>query len=309
MNIYPTSNMPTAAAATGACEESALRDVVRLLGGDAEGLAAQPLAPPARFALRRLTKGTALSHEGAQLQALYIVRCGSLKSSRTLEDGYEQVIALAFPGDLLGIEALHTGVHAATDVALECSTVYVLPLASLQALREQCPVLDDAWQRALSRQLARAASTAEMLAAVASEVRLARFLLWLSARAESLGRSPSRLRLSMGRRDIASLLGIAHETVSRSFTTLADARLLKVDNREVDILDLEQLQTRARTTRRPSEPPHRHAVTTSTPVARPTALDASFPGSLTAAPRPAAWEVSPWHLAPRPMERSTASAT
>jgi hypothetical protein len=55
--------------------------------------------------------------------------------------------------------------------------------------------------------------------------------------------------MRMCRRDIASLLGLAHETVSRSFTTMADAGLLKVENRELEILDLPRLQARARATR------------------------------------------------------------
>lgn len=247
MDVHPLSSMAAGTAARPASDHGSFHDVVRVLGGDVAAL-----QPAARIplALRRLAAGTSLAYEGAPLQSLYVVRCGSLKCVRALEDGYEQVTALALPGDVLGFEGLHSGSHAATVVALEFSTVYALPLSGLHAWSEECPVLDDAWQRALSRQFARAAATTDMLAAVSSEVRLARFILWLSARATELGRSPSRLRLSMCRRDIASLLGVAHETVSRSFTTMVDAGLLKVDNREILIRDFAQLQARARPTRR-----------------------------------------------------------
>ena len=71
-----------------------------------------------------------------------------------------------------------------------------------------------------------------------------------------LGQSPRRLRLRMCRRDIASLLGVAHETVSRSFTTLAESGFLKVDNREVELLDIARLQARARITRGPDDHGH-----------------------------------------------------
>lgn len=250
MNLHPLTHVARIASRT-ASDDDPLRDVLRLLGGDACSLGSMARMP---VALRHVAEGGVLAHEGAPLQSLYVVRCGSLKCVRTLEDGYEQVAALALPGDVLGFDGLHAGRHAATDRALEFSAVYALPLAALRALRERCPGLDDAWQRALSRQLARAAATADMLAAVASDVRLARFLLWLSSRAAALGWSSRRLRLSLCRRDLASLLGVAHETVSRSFTVMADAGLLKVDNREVEILDLGQLQARARTTRRPTDP-------------------------------------------------------
>lgn len=230
--------------------DSLLQDLVRLLGGQADMVEVFEFIP---VAVRRLAEGAVLIHEGAPLRCLHIVRSGSLKSVRTCEDGYEQVTALALPGDVLGFDGLHSGRHAATEVALELSTVYALPLSSLRALKTQCPALDDLWQQSLSRQLARAGAAADMLTAVAADVRLARFLLWMSARADELGWSSRRLRLSMCRRDLASLLGVAHETVSRSFTTMADAGLLKVDNRDIEILDIAQLRARALITRRPVE--------------------------------------------------------
>lgn len=227
-----------------------LHDVVMLLGGDLQALGHMAGVP---VAVRRLAEGSALVHEGAPLQCLHIVRCGSLKCSSIREDGYEQVTALALPGDVLGFDGLHSGHHATTDVALELCTVYALPLPVLQSLTTRCPNLNIVLQRALSRQLARAVATADMLAPVASDVRLARFILWLSTRARELGWSPSHLRLSLCRRDLASLLGVAHETVCRSFSTLADAGLLEVANREIEILDAARLGARARTTRRPCD--------------------------------------------------------
>jgi CRP/FNR family transcriptional regulator, anaerobic regulatory protein len=247
MREYRPASLGLRSSARPESDTRPLHDLVQLLGGDTTALAPGDEHIP--VALRRLDEDTVLALEGAALHSLHIVRCGSLKSVRTLEDGYEQVTAFALPGDVLGFDGLHTGRHTASAVALEVSTVYALPLAGLQELRQRCPALDSALQLALSRQLARAAATAEMLAAVASEVRLARFILWMAARVTELGWSPRRMRLRMCRRDIASLLGMAHETVSRSFTTMADTGLLKVDNREVEILDLPRLQARARATR------------------------------------------------------------
>jgi CRP/FNR family transcriptional regulator len=57
----------------------------------------------------------------------------------------------------------------------------------------------------------------------------------------------------MGRRDLASLLGVAHETVSRSFTALSMAGLIAVNDRDIEILDPLGLQAYARNTRRAQE--------------------------------------------------------
>ena len=114
---------------------------------------------------------------------------------------------------------------------------------------------------AVSRALAQQGELADVMAAVAAEVRLARFMLQLSCRMEACGQSPRRFRLRMGRRDIASHLGVAHETVSRSFQALARWALLNVSNREVEILDMDGLKTLAHCTRRhadDSEPANEH---------------------------------------------------
>ncbi len=232
---------------TPTAEPGHLRDLVRLMGVDpSETIASVDDLP---LAVWRVRANAALLHEGATAQHLFVVRSGSLKCLKTHEDGYEQVMSFAQPGELLGFEALHCGRQPVAAIALEDTTSFALPIQELAELRRRHPVLDRALQLALSRQLLRAAETAEMMAAVASEVRLARFLLWTSTRMGEMGQSTRRFLLRMGRREIASLLGIAHETVSRSFTTLAEAGYLKVDNREIELCDLDALRLRARSTR------------------------------------------------------------
>jgi CRP/FNR family transcriptional regulator, anaerobic regulatory protein len=224
-----------------------LDELLALLGQPRGAAPAPSAALP--LPVWRLAQDGVLLREGSAGQTLYVVRSGSLKCQKTLEDGYEQVLSLALAGDLIGSESLHGARRPYSAVALEDCTVYALATNELHDLAQRAPALDDALRAGLSRQLARAADIAEMMAAVSSDVRLARFLLRLSARMADVGQSPRRLRLRLGRRDIASLLGVAHETVSRSFSTLAEAGILRVANREVELLDLEALHARARTTR------------------------------------------------------------
>jgi CRP/FNR family transcriptional regulator len=232
-------------------EGGSLGGLVQTLGGIAVAVSASDSAIP--VPLRRVHQGAALLHEGSAAKTVYVLRTGSLKHFKTLEDGYEQVLSFAQAGDLLGFEALYCGRQPTGAVALEDVTAYALSMSALQTLRHQCVALDQAVQWALSRQLVRAAGITEMLAAVAADVRLARFLLWMSARMAEIGQSPRRLLLRMCRRDVASLLGVAHETVSRSFATLAEMGYVQVENRKVEILNLDGLRALARSTRRPSD--------------------------------------------------------
>ena len=134
--------------------------------------------------------------------------------------------------------------------ALEDSTVYVIPKSSLALIRRSVPAFELELQRAACVALARSNDLVDIMAAVSSEVRLARFLLQLSRQMSTKGLSPRRFLLRMGRRDIASMLGVAHETVSRSFTALAMSCLIHVSDRDVEILDMDGLKAYSRSTRR-----------------------------------------------------------
>lgn len=223
-----------------------LRALVELLGGDADN---EPCRGDERFAVHRIARGATLLHEGAHAQTLFVVQTGSFKSVKTAEDGYEHVIGFAWPRDLIGYDGLYREHYAFGAVALEDSRVIVLPMAGLAALRQRAPALDAVLQTLIARQLAHAGEIAEVMAAVAADARLARFLVQLSARMAERGQSPRRLLLRMNRRDIANHLGLAHETISRSLRLLCDAGWLRVANRDVEILDPQALKRCARSTR------------------------------------------------------------
>ena len=239
-----------------------LSDVLRLLQGDAD-----PWAASCPIGLWRVPKGVALYRESSRCDAIHVIRSGTFKCLKTLEDGYEQVLAFSRLGDVLGFEAAASNRHPYGVVALEDSSVYALPLRELDAWRRQCAALDRALMRSLGHQLERVGETAELMAAVAAEVRLARFLVALSGQMAARGQSPTRLLLRMTRRDIASLLGVAHETISRGFALLAEWGLLRVDSREVEIINLDGLKACARSTRRDMDDlSHRHAHTPAAPA-------------------------------------------
>jgi CRP/FNR family transcriptional regulator len=69
-----------------------------------------------------------------------------------------------------------------------------------------------------------------------------------------MGRSGRRLLLRMTRRDIASCLGVAHETVSRALTALAQTGCIVVSHRDVEIVDAQALREMQRVTRGNARP-------------------------------------------------------
>jgi CRP/FNR family transcriptional regulator len=230
--------------------------LIELLGGTVD---AEALASTENFQVHRVPRGATLVHEGASAGLLYVVQAGSFKCVKTAEDGYEHVLGFMWRRDVIGYDGLAGDHYAFSALALEDSRVVAVPVAGFCALRHRFSALDAALQSHVARQLAHAGEIAEVMAAVAADARLARFLVQLSARMADRGQSPRRLLLRMNRRDIANHLGLAHETISRSFRLLVDRGWLRVENREVEILDLDGLKRCARSTRgAPEETPLAH---------------------------------------------------
>lgn len=201
------------------------------------------------FALRRVPAQSTLVAEGQPLHSLFAVAAGSFKSVQVDPEGYEQVLGFALHGDMLGLDALGEQRHPSSIVALEDSAVAVLPAAQLLQTGHHVEALERLLMHAIGAELLHRGDTQYLMSAPGSEVRVARFLLHLGQRQQALGQSTRRLRLRMTRRDIASHLGVAHETVSRALTALAHAGCIAVSQRDIEIVDLAALTELQRVTR------------------------------------------------------------
>jgi CRP/FNR family transcriptional regulator len=233
---------------------SNLAELLQMMGnysGESAGEAQLPVMT------RHLSAGDVLFHEGCALLAIYFVRSGTFKTYRTDQGGYEQVLGFSGRADLLGFDAIYAEDHPNAAVALEDSSVYVLPLQDFHAYARQVSALGLMVQQAASRAMASQWDLADLMAPVAAEVRLARFLVRLSKRMAGYGQSPRRFRLRMRRRDIASYLGVAHETISRGFGVLSGNGLVAVTVREVEILDMPGLTAFSLCTRNHGDEPRR----------------------------------------------------
>jgi CRP/FNR family transcriptional regulator, anaerobic regulatory protein len=252
MTSLPASlfDVKAARAPSNAEWQVGLADLIELLGGEAD---ASTRADSTRLSVLRVARGAVLVHEAACADMLYVVRSGSFKCIKTAEDGYEHVLGFAWRSDLIGVDGLADRRYVFAAVALEDSRVVALPRTALRPLRLRFEALDLSFQCVVARQVAHAADIAEVMAAVSADARLARFLVQLSSRMAERGQSPRRLLLRMSRRDIASYLGVAHETISRSLRVLSESGCLRVADRDVEIVDAPALRRVAHSTRGTAE--------------------------------------------------------
>jgi len=208
------------------------------------GLSADEIARLDRIVHRRrpLKRGDYLYRAGGTLQSLYAVRTGFLKSCVLHDDGREQVAGFHMMGELLGMDAIGSGKHMCDAVALEDSEICEIPFAELESLGHTVPALLHHFHRIMSREIARDYGVMLLLGSMRAEERLATFVLNLSQRFAARGYSPTRFHLRMTREEIGSYLGLKLETVSRAFSHFQSEGLIAVQNKSIEIKDLERLR-------------------------------------------------------------------
>ncbi len=189
-----------------------------------------------------LHKSGVLYRDGAAAQAIYAVHSGSIKTLMESVNGDEQIVGFHLAGDIIGLDGFNNGDHSCTAIALETTSVCVIPLNKLEELCHTLPGLQKQMRRVMGKEVAAEHKMLLMLGKMTAEERLASFLLSFSKRMEERHWKAYEFVLSMARQDIANYLGLAVETVSRLFAHYQDEGLINVDRRRISILDIDGLK-------------------------------------------------------------------
>jgi len=183
--------------------------------------------------------GEHLFYNGDPLRSVYIVKSGSFKSYIINHRADEQIINFHLPGDILGFEALPSHLFESSVVALETASVCAIPVWQLEKMIEQ--LVPDWLMEIFMEKLKLQNRTASALGKKDARRRIASFLWDISENYQALGYSGKNIKLNMSRQDIGNYLGLASETISRIFTKMKKDGLLKLNRRDVTIIDFDLL--------------------------------------------------------------------
>ena len=191
---------------------------------------------------RPLTKGDHLYRQSDEFKSVYAVRSGSFKSYFLSNSGKSRVTGFYLLGDIIGMDGIASDKYANSTSALEHSSICEIPFSQLGKLSREQPSLQHHFFAIMGNEITKDQQVHTLLSSYSAEERTASFLLGLSSRYARVSLSPTRFLLSMTRGDIGEYLGLTVETVSRIFTSLQKKRLISVDNREIELLDIESLR-------------------------------------------------------------------
>ena len=232
----------TAHAARSSCKTCTLRSVCAV---NPDELACSQQMDDLVLRYRQVKKGEALYRVGDAFGNLYAVRTGSYKKVAMLADGREQVTGLYVAGELLGADGIANDRYASDVVALEDSSVCVMPFDLLELLSREVKAVQRNVFRMLSAELVRESQSMMLLGTMTADERVAVFLLDLSRRWQARSYSPHAFVLRMTREETGSFLGLKLETVSRTLSRFQKQGLIEIRGKEVRIVNFAGLSAMA----------------------------------------------------------------
>jgi len=201
---------------------------------------------------RTLKAGEALIWEGEDSVIVANVIEGVLKLATLTEDGREQIVGVVFASDFIGRPFGGTSGHGVT--ALTEAKVCAFSRSDFDAFAREHPELEHKLLERTLGELDRTRRWMLLLGRKSASEKVASFLLELVDRLSAATGcaiefdkpTVHELNLPFTRQQIADLLGLTIETVSRQFTRLKNEGIIDLPSRrDVTVLDYEGLVAEA----------------------------------------------------------------
>lgn len=198
---------------------------------------------------RTVGAGQSLIWEGDDSLMVANVIEGVLKLTTSTSDGREQIVGIVYPSDFIGRPFGAESQHTVT--ALTEATVCAFTRGDFDGFARQHPDLEHKLLQRTLTELDRARHWMLLLGRKSANERIASFLLEMSERLVEGGcdgaNSPlRRFVLPFGRQQIADVLGLTIETVSRQLTRMRSDGIIDLPSRrEIEIHDRERLEEMA----------------------------------------------------------------
>lgn len=219
MDIETAANTPSQA-----IPDSETIDQLIALGFSKEMLDALQSAVTATQ-LTHHASGDIIYHEATDIDALYVIREGRIKLLNYMENGRARIVRLHNRGSIIGLNGLMEEMHTHTAVAIDDVSMYQIPMHLINTIKDKDPEtysrLLEYWHEYL--QMADTWITDFSTGAVPG--RVARLVKFLMDTDEATGpREVSLLTVE----EMAEILGVTPESVSRSMAELKRKKILQV---------------------------------------------------------------------------------
>lgn len=184
-------------------------------------------------------KGDVIYNEGGHSNYVYLIINGAVKTNKIDEYGKELIIAIFEEDELFGMTAFSKNTpYEETAIALSDVDLVGITKNELKILLENNPKITFKLIELLNDNLNLLKNQLLQLAYSSVNRRTASTILKF---ANKMNKKPGET-IRITRSDLASVAGIALETMSRTLTNFKNDEIIQVEGRSIKILDLEKLK-------------------------------------------------------------------
>lgn len=188
------------------------------------------------FSRRELEAGAVLYHQGAPSEGVYCVSRGLIAIRSFAPEGASSLLRLAYPGELIGYRAFLTGREHRTEArALLGSRICVVAHRDAKKVIQACPAVLARLAERCADELDQAHERIQEAARLPNKIRLARLLEQLMLAHGAAEDGKWRMRLPISRQDLADILGVQPETLSRLIKRLEEDGQLRSSGRWIEM--------------------------------------------------------------------------
>lgn len=194
---------------------------------------------------RHAPKKTVIFTEGDEHEAVFFIRKGLVKTSKTDEKGNEQIISILKTGDMFPHTGFfHSDPYPATATAIEDTHLWAIPIRSFEQMIMDHPMMAIKMLRVMEETIRSLQLKLQQLTGHDVKYRLLAFLAQLAENGGERRGADMAVPLPFTHQEIASCVGTTRETVNRLLHQLAKEGTLVTDRGQVILLDWESLKER-----------------------------------------------------------------
>jgi len=183
-------------------------------------------------------KGAIITWDGDPGEVLYFVAAGAVKCFKTSEEGKEQILRIALPGDSFNDVAVFDGGPNPTSAeAMSHVVLYGITRNSMEKAVGNYHKVSSGAINILARRIRHLLALVEDLSFRRVAGRIARLLLDYAGDGSGPGPRPK-----LTQQEMAAIVGTAREVVGRSLKTLQEEGAIRMERNRIVITDKEALR-------------------------------------------------------------------
>ena len=186
--------------------------------------------------------GQFVFYEGHAALGLYILCTGRVKLTRSTAKGQQRVVGIMDPGQLIEKHIFKEGaVHQVTCEALDSSQVCVVDRTKYLDFLEQNSQLAVKVIKLLSHEMGLSLNETDQFAFASARERIAGLLLELAEKYGEPTPDGSKISLKLKREELAQMAALTVETGVRILKSLQSSKFIRMNGREITILQPDRL--------------------------------------------------------------------